>query len=249
MKNKPLVVGHRGFSAIFPENTFAAFTSALNAGADMLEMDLHFTKDGKIVIMHDESLKRTCGGREGEIEKMEFFELAGLDCGSWFSREFSAERIPLLQDIMKSFAPRISLNLEIKPETLRDTQRLRSFFDTLFGTIREFHAEDRIILSSFDWKILEKVRENNSMIRLGVLNHEPEKTLGLDQIEKIAPYSYHINYKTLTADHVKQILARDLKIFTYTPNDAPTFLRLADLGVTGLITNEVELCRVTLDRA
>src|SRR5579872_6940211 len=93
-----MLVAHRGASGVAPENTFAAFEQAIKDGAKMIELDVQRTRDDRLVVFHDTTLRRTTNGR-GRLSRKSYEELRLLDAGSWFGREFADERIPLLGDV------------------------------------------------------------------------------------------------------------------------------------------------------
>src|SRR6056297_841327 len=94
---------HRGASAVAPENTLAAFTAALQAGADGIELDVHLTRDGVPVVMHDETVDRTTNG-SGRIRDLSHAEIDDLDAGSWFGPRWRGEKIPTLEKVLVAFA-------------------------------------------------------------------------------------------------------------------------------------------------
>src|SRR5438105_4409260 len=98
--NKPLVVAHRGASGAAPENTIAAIRLALEAGADMIEIDVQQTREGEIIVFHDATLGRTTNGR-GIVKKKMLSELRELDAGSWFAKKFTGEKIPTLDAVLE----------------------------------------------------------------------------------------------------------------------------------------------------
>ena len=111
------VTAHRGASRFFPENTMAAFQGALEAGADWIELDVHESKDGQIFVMHDKSFKRTTGVN-ALAWTLTYDEIAELDAGSFFSKNFEGERIPLLSEAIEfAIENDIRLNIEIKPSS------------------------------------------------------------------------------------------------------------------------------------
>ena len=95
----PKIIAHRGYSGQFPENTLAAFAGALDIGADYIELDVQLSKDGQVVILHDDSLKRTTGV-DGKVSDFTYEELAGLDAGAWFDASFAGEKIPTLEEAL-----------------------------------------------------------------------------------------------------------------------------------------------------
>ena len=108
-----LNIAHRGASGRFPENTLAAFAAAIEAGAQMCELDVQLTRDGAVVVMHDDTVDRTTDGR-GAVRGMTLEELKRLDAGVRFGNEFSGERIPTLEEVFALTRGRCGLNIEIK---------------------------------------------------------------------------------------------------------------------------------------
>ena len=107
------VTAHRGFSGTAPENTLAAFRAAIDTGCDMIELDVHLSRDNQVVVIHDDTLERTTSGR-GNVADQTYAELKRLDAGSWFDPRFSGERIPTLADVLSLARNRILVNIELK---------------------------------------------------------------------------------------------------------------------------------------
>src|SRR3972149_9393656 len=107
-----MVIAHRGFSGQAPENTLASFKKARELGSDMIELDVRFSKDGHMVVMHDDTLDRTTNGR-GKVADYTLKELKQLDAGSWFAPQFSDERIPNLNEVLELAKGKILVNIEI----------------------------------------------------------------------------------------------------------------------------------------
>src|SRR5690625_6609337 len=113
VKMKPLIIAHRGASGNAPENTLAAFQLAVEEGADGIELDVHLSKDGELVVIHDDTLDRTTNGT-GRVQDKDLDELKTYDAGSWFDSKFASERIPLLQEVIDILPDDVFLNVEIK---------------------------------------------------------------------------------------------------------------------------------------
>lgn len=109
----PYVAAHRGASRLAPENTIAAFSAALDQGALGIELDVHLSADGRAVVVHDYFLDRTTDG-EGPVFRMNSVELKKLDAGSWWSEEFSGERLPLLDEVFELARGRAVVHVELK---------------------------------------------------------------------------------------------------------------------------------------
>lgn len=119
-RERPLLYAHRGLSSEAPENTMAAFRLARDYGVPGIELDVHLTKDGKIVVIHDGSTARTSPGSALSVEASAYSELAALDLGSWKDARYAGERIPLLSAVLEEFAPAMYFDIEIKAPTTAD---------------------------------------------------------------------------------------------------------------------------------
>lgn len=106
-------IAHRGASSYAPENTFAAFDRALSLGVDHIELDVHFTSDDHIVVIHDDTVDRTTDG-DGPVADHALAELQALDAGSWFDQQYAGERIPTLVDVLDRYRGRHHFHIEIK---------------------------------------------------------------------------------------------------------------------------------------
>ncbi|HBB29774.1 MAG TPA: hypothetical protein DC000_11135, partial [Clostridiales bacterium] len=93
------VWAHRGASGYYPENTISSFEGAIKQSADGIELDVHLSKDGYLIVCHDETLNRTTNGK-GFIKQYDLYELKQLDAGSWYDKKFKGEKIPLLEEVI-----------------------------------------------------------------------------------------------------------------------------------------------------
>jgi glycerophosphoryl diester phosphodiesterase len=156
-RERPLVIAHRGASGHLPENTMPAYELAVSQRADMIEIDLHRTRDGAIVITHDEGLEGL--GGHGEIADATEVEVLALDAGE-------GERVPRLAEVLDRFAPRIPFNLELKQSTRGPYAGLeREALDAVES--RGVLAET--LFSSFYDPVLETLRQESEGARIGVL--------------------------------------------------------------------------------
>ena len=140
-----IVMAHRGFSSKAPENTMAAFTLALDAGAEGIELDVHLTKDGEVVVIHDHTLARTTNGT-GLVADLTLAELQELDAGLWFSPEFKGERLPSLREVLELLKEHnVLLNVETKAALGYEqlNEKLASLLD-------EYAMWEKTIISSFN---------------------------------------------------------------------------------------------------
>lgn len=175
------VIAHRGASFYAPENTYVSFDRALAMGAKHLELDVHMSADGKLVVIHDAKLDRTTNG-SGMVGEKTLVELLSLDAGSWFGPEFTGERIPVLEDLMRRYRNRAHLHIEIKgggQATVEEVGKL----------VRELEMADQVTVTSFSMDRIEEMRKGFPEIKTGILVREvtepvmeKAKALGIAQI-------------------------------------------------------------------
>ncbi len=115
-------IAHRGASAYYPENTMESFQGAIAMGADMIELDVQLTRDGEVVVFHDEKLTRCTNGK-GRIADYTLVELKKLDAGSWFDKEYQGAKIPTLEEALSLCRDKIAVNIEIKTEAVDENIR------------------------------------------------------------------------------------------------------------------------------
>jgi glycerophosphoryl diester phosphodiesterase len=250
MVKQPLTIAHRGASADAPENTMAAFLLAEKQGADMIELDVHFSKDGQVVVMHDSSLNRTTNGK-GKIIDCNYSDLKKLDAGIKFSNKFKGEKIPLLEDVIKKI--QLPLLIEVK----RSGRKSRGIEKKIIKIISEHHAEHRCFIQSFETSVLKnfKALDSNLPLYKLVTGNIPILPLHIDsklQAGKITRYKWEAinpNHLFVTESLVKKIHAKDKKIFTWTVNKKEDMKKLIDFGVDGIITNYPAVLKSILDKS
>jgi glycerophosphoryl diester phosphodiesterase len=149
--NKLLVLGHRGYSAKYPENTLLAFKKAIEAGADGVELDVWLTKDGEVVVIHDETVDRVSNGT-GKVKEMTLDELKALDFGN-------GEKIPTLEEVFEALPGDVVINIEIKDiDAVEKTAKI----------ISENNLE-RVLVSSFNIDALREFRKLDGTTKVGIL--------------------------------------------------------------------------------
>lgn len=163
---RPLIVAHRGSSALAPENTLAAISLAIDKGADMIEVDVRLTRDFFLVVHHDRNVRRTTNGK-GNIWDLTLDELRRLDAGSWFSPRFGRERIPTLRQVMELLPDHVTINIEMKTDG--DPRTRIALEEASILAVLEKRFEDRAIISSFDHKFLKRVHSLYPAITTGAL--------------------------------------------------------------------------------
>lgn len=223
------IFGHRGSSELFPENTMSAFSdSASDSRVDGIELDVQLTLDGKVVIAHDEDLKRTAG-RPGIIADMTWDELKGIDVGSFKDPRFSDQRIPLLEDLFSTFGSRFIYDIELK---VKAGGAYRKLCLAVWALIQKYELEENVMVSSFNPMALRRFnRASWYSVPSG------------DIFEKYSGIYHFISgaaYLKPEMSHFDDSLLEKtgLPAVVWTVNSAEDALRLANTeGVRGLIGN------------
>lgn len=157
------IIGHRGVPCDAPENTLPSFLRASELGLTHVECDLRLTRDGHVVLMHDSTVERTTDG-EGKVSELTLEEIRELDCGSWFSEDFTGERVPTLHEFFDALDDDMHAILEVK-ETHRQDEATRK----VLRTTLERGMVCRVSVTSFYWNVLELVRTLEPIIETQAL--------------------------------------------------------------------------------
>jgi len=234
MPTRPQIFAHRGARRAAPENTLPAFAAALEMGADGIELDVHLTADGQLVVIHDFNVEKTTDGR-GEVERMTADEMARLDAGSHFSPAFAGTRIPHLEEVLDLLRDRCRINIEIKSNDLY----ARDASERVAGLVRARNLYDQVIVSSFNPITLIKVRRLDPAIALGVL-YDREMPSFLREVwagPPILPQAQHPHHALIDAAYMQWAQTIGAQVNTWTVNEPAEARRLADLGVNTVITD------------
>ena len=179
--NRVKLAAHRGYSAKFPENTMLAMREAMKLDIDMLEIDLHMTSDGEIILMHDHVVDRTSDGT-GLIREKTLAEMRTLDVGSWKGEEFCGERVPTFREFLEFLKdyPDVEVNIELKDYPYHSGDFAYESCDKSIAMIEEFGISDRIYLNCWSGTLLKYISEKyGDKYRLhgyypGFLNFQPK---------------------------------------------------------------------------
>ncbi len=241
---QPLIIAHRGSSAHAPENTLAAFTLAADQGADAIELDVTLTRDGQVVVIHDDTLDRTTNGT-GRVDRLLYAEVAQYDAGVKFNGKFTGECVPLLSQVFDAVGQRVLINVEIKSTTVRSTGLESKVIDL----IRRHGLIERTIVSSFNPLTLITIKRAEPRLACGLL-YSPDEPIYLSRawLAPLIPNldARHPRADTVTAEVVKQVHARNQQINVWTILDPADVKTLTAASVDGLIGNDPVMMRNTL---
>ena len=224
-------IAHRGASAECPENTLVAFRRAMELGATMIECDLQLTADGHVVVFHDWSLERTSDGA-GAVRDLPLAALRSLDAGSWKAVCFAGERIPTLEEILDATAGRVGLNLELKS---RRSEGLLAL--SVLRIVEQHAALDRVLFSSFDTGLLERIRDASPAARVAVLWAYPPFDDALRIAGELGAEAIHPPDRGTDEELVGRAREHGLATNVWTVNSLDRMLELAGFGVAGVISD------------
>jgi glycerophosphoryl diester phosphodiesterase len=245
-----IVIGHRGASAYAPEHTFASYDRAMQLGADYLEQDLQMTKDGVLVVMHDETLDRTATGCTGRVIDHAWDEIRGCDVGSWFNRlhperaraEFANERVPRLDEVFARYGERASFYIETKnPEDAPGMEEALLELLDAYDLRAAAASEWRVLIQSFSERSLRKIHDLDPSLPLIQLVHARWQTPRTVEgtLRDVAEYAVGIgpSWKDVDGDVIAAARAACLEVHPYTVNDTAVMQRMSEIGVTGMFTD------------
>lgn len=231
------VHGHRGAAGLAPENTLAAFRKALALGVDAVEMDLHISRDGEVVVIHDETLDRTTDG-VGSIADLTLEEIRRRDAGKKFAPAFLGERVPTLREVIDltkaSGNARVRLDLEIKFGKGQEAQP-EDFEERVLDVLRQAGIVQRVSIISFHHPSLIKMRALEPTIQTGLLEggqQPPQDPVGL--VRRHQANYYSPRFRQLTATVVTALHQAGIPIVPWTVNEEGEMRRLMSLGIGAL---------------
>ena len=232
------IIAHRGFSARAPENTIAAMRLALEQGATSLEFDLHASRDGVPMVIHDATLERTTNGH-GRIAHKSAAELREVDAGSWFAPQFIGERLPTFDELLEFVRGKVNrLYIELKPGGFNPAQ-----IEYLAELILHHNMVERVVIMSFDWGLLDIVRSLPIPFTIAFLADDEATCLAaIERARDDRNAVVDCNYRVLLTNKelVERAHSLGLELAVYTVNDLRIAEELVELGVRRLTTNEVE---------
>jgi glycerophosphoryl diester phosphodiesterase len=229
------IYANRGSSGTHPENTLAAFRAAAELPIAGVVINVQLSKDGKIVVIHDEKLERTTNGT-GYVKDKTLAELKGLDCGAWFSPDWSGEEIPTLDEVLDVFEKTDHrLNIELQTDIFPYDRLI----EKVIALADKRGMAERLILSSLNHEDVQKICKETSVeaaiVTLQVLVdvYDYARVIGTNRIHMSLPSAFR---KTAT-----DALRKGAIVYVYTVNDLQYAEDLQHIGVHGLITNYPEM--------
>ena len=247
-----LVAAHRGGAALWPENSLLAFRSALALGVDALELDLHLTADGEVVVLHDPSLDRTSTGT-GAVRDLKLADLAAVRLKS---REgaVTAERVPTFAQVLDLVAP---TSAELLPEIKVDANRQR--YDGIEGKvlalIRARGLRSRTTIQAFQVETIRRLRELEPKARTMLLvargDVERDRARPAEAVRRareLGATDLGMNHRLIDTDVMSAARAAGIRVAAWTPNEEADIRRMVELGVDMVMSDRPDLAKRLMGR-
>ena len=249
------IVAHRGASARCPENTLAAVQTAIDLGADAVEVDVRLTADGAPVVLHDASLARTTDARHRlpglapwNVSTLTLAQVRSVSAGAWWSAAYECEQVPRLAEVLDLLTGTgTGLVLEIKaPQVHRGIERaVAAELRRAAGFSTTERDGSRLVVQCFDTAGVRRLRTQLPDVTIGLLGHPP-----ISRLAQVAQFADEVNppYPTVDADYVDAVHAVGLTTRVFTVNDPDEIRRIAKLGVDAVITDVPDVAGAVLAR-
>ncbi len=213
-----LKIGHRGAKGHVAENTVASFAKAIELGVDLIELDVYLSKDGEVIVIHDETVDRTTN-KTGLVSNFTASELNQMG-------------IPTLREVLELVDKKCGVNIEIKdPLATQKVVEIIEEFETHFNWVYQ-----QFQVSSFIWETLETISKLNSAILLGVLT-EDSVASAMAFAKKIKVHSINPYFKLLNQENCNSMQNSGYKIYTWTVNSAEDLIFVKTLPIDGIISD------------
>ena len=227
-------IAHRGASGNAPENTIAAFEKALDIGVDAVELDLHGTADGEVVVIHDASLDRTTN-HHGRVNQTTLETIKRADAGGWFAPEFVGEPVPTLVEALECITKKTIAVLEIKDPLIAEA---------VVARIRETQTQDLTVIISFHIPVLETVRSLAPRMPTGWLIGNPNNYAApvqlCQQLGELGSNLLNVNHQLITAEFAYEVQRRGIALWCWTVDGISRMHEMKAFGVQGITSNHPE---------
>lgn len=214
------IIGHRGLPALAPENTMSSFRLAAEKGLDWIEFDVRLTKDGSLVIFHDETLERTTYSI-GAVHQLTLAQLRQCDAGSWFSHHYVQEKIPVLEEAIPELLKLgLYMNIEIKTPAKPDPRMIQRLAHEIIRILHYTWPKNTTLplISSFCWPLLTKIRALEPEVPLGFLHPQVTREM-IETLSTTPNASLHTHYRSLSVGLLTAAKQLHVPVLAYTVNE------------------------------
>lgn len=240
------IFAHRGYSGLFPENTMLAYREAEKTGCEAIELDCHLTKDGEVVVVHDETLERTTD-KAGIVGHMTVTQLRETNAASHYEGRYPFQPIPTFDEYCEwVVGTDMFTNVEIKT----DIVPYPHLEEKIWSIVERHGLQDRMLFSSFNHLSLVKLKEITPQAQLGALVWEKAgaRAFLADYCKEQGFFAWHPAVSMVTRENVEECHSVGIEVNVWTVNDFTTFARLYEAGCDGIFTDYPEAALVWRER-
>ena len=223
---------HRGASGDYPENTLLAFREAIKVGATGFELDVHKTKDNKIVVIHDEDIERTFLGK-GLIKDLTLEELQKFRCRKVLFRNLTNCYIPTLEEVLEIVKSNdVTLNIELKTDEIHYIDIEKDVIDL----VKKYEVKNKIIISSFNPESIKICKDIDSEIKTGFLYYKPVVNI-IEKAKRLKANAIHPSLELVSEKLIQKAHENNLEVNIYTVNSPRDMRRLINMKADGIFTD------------
>ena len=247
---RPRRVAHRGGAGLAPENTLAAFRLGLQHGADAVELDVHMSKDGALMVMHDPDVLRATGV-VGEIGALTSAELRRLNAAATYEgQDFGPQPIPTLQDVLELARGRVSVQLEIKLRP--DKTRYAGIEAKVVEVLQQYDMLDHVVVISFDFPTLQEITaleprlQTCALVSSAYLSRFGLRRNAAAVVDRLAAQGFRcvgVKHTWMTSRFLQALRAQDFRLGVWTVNDPVAIRKFAEMGVDFITSDRPDLLR------
>lgn len=232
----PFIIAHRGGAKLAPENTLAAIRQAVELGVDMIEIDVILSKDGEIIVIHDDKIDRTTNG-EGVVKEMTLDQIRQYDAGSWFDESFAGEKVPTLDEVFDAIGGESILLIEIKD----GDEEYPGLEKKVVESIHRHDANEWVVVQSFNEQSVLRVKQMDPTLMtfylMGKNFGEFYNRLPADKPATLPYQGVAVHYSGIDAEKAKKLHETGYQLYVWTVNEDTDMDMMIEAGVDGIITD------------
>jgi len=246
------LIAHRGAAGLAPENTLVAFERGIAEKADAVELDVHLSKDGELVVIHDATLNRTTDG-SGNVSDFTLAELRKLDAAAKFTGgPVAPQKLPTFQEVVDLVNGRVPIQIEVKVKS--DGTRYQGIEQKVIDVLRRANMIEKSVIISFYWDVLQNVKAIEPRLKTGALattNYFRKVTSAAQaakEVKAVGADFFGVEKTYLTAELLAELRKLGIGGGAWTVDDEAEMRKLAALNPDALTTNRPDLLRKVLGR-
>jgi glycerophosphoryl diester phosphodiesterase len=241
VRGKTLNIAHRGASATFTENTMPAFRAAVELHADMIELDVHLSKDSIPVVFHNDKLSKVLSNGKRFVRDYTLAELKTVDLGPSAKNRAGKTTIPSLEEVLKFAKGKIPLNIEIKTEAVTDTIE-NGIEQQCLRLLEKYGMQKQVLFSSYDMCCIRRIKQLDPGASIAILySKQLKENTPAKIVQQYKADAFHCTYHQLSKKWLENLKSHNIPVLVYTINRRSRMKKLINLGVNGIFTDKPDV--------